>query len=86
MALSSGAQANDDHNDLASCYDYVAAQCTGESDEVDCMEFGINDCNGSYPGVNPALPTRSTDSLRVTPERAPQRIQPSTGGDLQLRN
>ena len=48
--------ANNDHNDLFSCYAYVHERCFKNGEDVcgdDNYQWGLDQCDGHYPSVSP---------------------------------
>ena len=57
--------AGSDHSTLGECYDYAIAQCTDPNDYDACIEFGLDDCDGSYNLSEIGLSARQAARLRL---------------------
>ena len=63
------------HSTLAECYDYAIAQCTDDDPDYDeCINFGLDDCDGSYNLSKIGLTTKQAKRLRLGKQRSALQI------------
>ena len=56
------------HNDIVECYFYVLEQC--DPKDTECLEFGFDDCDGSYDtSINRLSPNNKFRALKPAEKR-----------------